>query len=169
MIHFRYSAFAALAGAVTLAACAVQEPSPNVPSYAQPTGTGPYNAPVSRGEVVEPRYTYSTGVVSSIELVRGESSRGISPGGTILGAVVGGVLGNQIGEGRGRTAATVAGAAGGALAGNAIGQRTQTTPDSYRVAIQFDRGGSQTIDVPNPGDLRTGDRVRVEGGQISRY
>lgn len=161
MIPIRRSAALALFGAITLSACAVTEPSPNVPSYTSP--------PVSRGEVVEPRYARNTGIVSSIELIPGETSRGVSPGGTILGAVVGGVLGNQIGEGRGRTAATVAGAAGGALAGNAIGQRTQTTPDTYRIAIRYDGGGTQYIDVPHPGDLRTGDRVRVDGGQISRY
>lgn len=155
---------AAIAAAAALSACAVQEPSPNVPSYA--ARAEPY---AGRGEVVEPRYARNTGVVRSIELIRGERSSGVSPGGTIIGAVVGGVLGNQIGEGRGRTAATVAGAAGGALAGNAIGQRTQTSADTYRVAIQYDGGGNQYIDVPEPGDLRTGDRVRVDGNQISRY
>jgi outer membrane lipoprotein SlyB len=164
MTHFRPLVLACV-GAVALAACAVQEPSPNVPSYASPP-PGPY---ASRGEVVEPRYARNTGVVSSIELIRGQTSSSVSPGGVIVGAVVGGLLGNQIGEGRGRTAATVAGAAGGALAGNAIGQRTQSTSDTYRVAIQFDGGGSQYIDVSDPGDLRTGDRVRVDGNQISRY
>ena len=154
----------ALAAAAALSACAVQEPSPNVPSYA--ARPDPY---ATRGQVVEPRYARNTGVVSSIELIRGERSSSVSPGGAIIGAVVGGVLGNQIGEGRGRTAATVAGAGAGALAGNAIGQRTQSTPDTYRVAIQYDGGGSQYIDVPEPGDLRTGDRVRVDGNQISRY
>jgi outer membrane lipoprotein SlyB len=166
MSKSHYSAAAALAGALTLAACAYQDPSTNVPSYVQPpTGTGPN---VSRGEVVDPRYARNTGIVSSIELIPGERSRGPSPGGAIIGAVVGGVLGNQIGEGRGRTAATVAGAAGGAIAGNAIGSRNQGTPDIYRVAIQYDRGGYQYIDVPNPGDLRAGDRVRVDDGQIQR-
>lgn len=168
MIKTRYSAAAALVGAMLLAACApYEQPSPNVPSYVQPpTGTGPY---VSRGEVVEPRYVRNTGVVTSIELFPGERTRGSSPGGAILGAVVGGVVGNQIGEGRGRTAATVAGAAGGAIAGNEIGRRSGTTPDVYRIGIQYDAGGGQYIDVSNPGDLRTGDRVRVDGGQIMRY
>lgn len=85
MIQSRYRLAVALAGAMTLAACAVSEPSPNVPSYASP--------PVSRGEVVEPRYARNTGVVSAIELIRGETSRSISPGGAIVGAVVGGLLG----------------------------------------------------------------------------
>jgi len=163
MNSIRFTAVA-LAAAAALSACAVQEPSPNVPSYAD--RPEPY---ASRGQVVEPRYARNTGVISSIELIRGQASSGVSPGGAILGAVVGGVIGNQIGEGRGRTAATVAGVAGGALAGNAIGQRTRSSPDGYRIAIQYDGGGSQYIDVPEPGDLRTGDRVRVDGNQISRY
>ena len=142
-----------------LSACATYPySSTNAPSYSQD----------SAGSVRQS--SYNTGSVSSIELVRGGNSSGISPVGTILGAVVGGVIGNQIGEGRGNTVATVAGAAGGALAGNAIGQRTgSSSPDTYRVGIRLDNGSSQTIDVGNPGDLRVGDRVRVDGNQISRY
>jgi len=70
----------------------------------------------------------------------------------------------------GNTAATIGGAAVGGLAGNAIGQRTREGgADTYRVGVRYDNGGSQYIDVPHPGDLRTGDRVRVDGNQISRY
>ena len=143
--------------ALGLGACATSPPSPNVPSYSQ-------------GSVgsVQPAAYNNTGSVSSIEVIRGNSS-GVSPVGTVIGAVVGGVLGNQIGEGRGKTAATVVGAAGGALAGNAIAKRGDSTQDMYRVGIHLDNGVSQTIDVPNPGDLRVGDRVRVDGNQISRY
>lgn len=163
-MHSKYSAALAIASAAALAACAYPEPTPsNVPSYSQP----------GRGSVApeQHRYSANTGVVSSIELIRGqERSSGISPAGTIIGAVVGGLVGHQIGEGRGNTAATIGGAAIGGLAGNAIGQRTREgTADTYRVAIRYDNGGSQYIDVSNPGDLRTGDRVRVDGGQISRY
>lgn len=161
-MHSKYSAALAIVAASALAACAVPESTPtNVPSYSQP----------ARGSVGSgPAYSTNTGVISSIELIRGQASSGISPAGTIIGAVVGGVLGHQIGEGRGNTVATVAGAAGGALAGNAIGQRTREgSADTYRVGIRYDNGGSQSIDVSNPGDLRTGDRVRVDGNQISRY
>jgi len=170
MISFRRLLLPSLAGLAVLAGCAYEQPSPNVPSYVQPpTGTGPNPTPYeTRGQVVDRGYARNTGTVSSIELVRGEN-RGVSPAGTIIGAVVGGVVGNQIGEGRGRTAATVVGAAGGALAGNAIGERAQSTSDVYRVAIQYDGGGSQVIDVTSIGELRTGDRVRVDGNQISRY
>jgi outer membrane lipoprotein SlyB len=115
---------------------------------------------------------YNTGVVSSIELVRAEGPSRVSPVGVIAGAVIGGLLGNQVGAGSGRAAATVAGAAVGGYAGNEVGRRAEagSAPDIYRLAIQFDGGGSQFIDVGNPGDLRVGDRVRVDpNGQISRY
>lgn len=177
MNQFRSKSLVAMAlgSAALLSACAVSEPtSPNVPSYESrapsPVYTTANDAPSypARGQVVAPRYA-NTGVVSSIELTRAQPSAGISPGGAIIGAVVGGVLGNQIGEGRGRTAATVVGAGAGALAGNAVGQRVNNGPDTYRVGISYDNGSSQYIDVPNPGDLRTGDRVRVDGNQISRY
>ena len=166
MIPSRHRVIVAIASAITLGACAYPGPQQNVPVYAPQ----PYGQPnVSRGEVVESRYARNTGVIGAIEMVRGASSPGSSTGGTIIGAVVGGLLGHQVGEGRGNTAATLAGAAGGALAGNAIGQRTQTSADSYRVTVQYDAGGSQLIEVPSIGDLRTGDRVRVDNGQISRY
>ena len=162
---------AAVIAAALLTACATPDPAPqNVPNYQSRGVNRPNDAPAyATGAVVAPR-SENLGVVNSIQLVRGQSASGLSPGGAIIGAVVGGVLGNQIGEGRGRTAATVAGAAGGALAGNAIGQRTRDAgPDTYRIGIQYDGGAMQYIDVPDPGDLRTGDRVRVDGTQISRY
>ena len=158
----RFILAAAAASSLGLAACETQ---PNYPTNAgYPTG--------SVGSS-QPAYANS-GRVSSIELVRGNTSgsSGISPVGTVIGAVVGGLVGHQIGEGRGNTAATVVGAAGGALAGNAIAkhnQETTQTQDMYRVGVRLDNGGSQTIDVPNSGDLRVGDRVRVDGNQISRY
>lgn len=158
----KYSAALAIVAASALAACAVPDQTPtNVPTYSQS----------DRGNVYpRPAYAANTGVVSSIELIRGQTSSGISPAGTIIGAVVGGLVGHQIGEGRGNTAATIGGAAVGGLAGNAIGQRArENTADRYRVGIRYDNGGSQYIDVPNPGDLRIGDRVRVDGNQISRY
>lgn len=168
-MHTKYSAALAIGAAVALAACAYPEPTPNnVPSYSQ----SPAYPQSERGSVAPgPAYAVNTGVVSSIELIRGQAaSGGISPAGTIIGAVVGGLVGHQIGEGRGNTAATIGGAAVGGLAGNAIGQRTrEASADTYRIAVRYDNGGTQYIDAPNPGDLRIGDRVRVDGGQISRY
>ena len=87
----------------------------------------------------------------------------------MLGAVVGGVLGNQVGKGSGRAAATAVGVVGGAVAGNAIeGRDNQDYVQGYRLSIQLDQGGYRVYDVSSPGDLRIGDRVRLNNGQISR-
>lgn len=169
VMRTKYSAALAIAAAAALGACAYPGPDTNVPSYSSQPAYPQQQS--SRGSVAQgPVYAANTGVVNSIELIRGETRSGISPAGTIIGAVVGGLVGHQIGEGRGNTAATIGGAAVGGLAGNAIGQRTREAgADTYRVGVRYDNGGIQYIDVPHPGDLRTGDRVRVDNGQISRY
>ena len=91
-----------------------------------------------------------------------------STAGTLLGAVVGGALGNQIGHGGGRAAATILGAVGGAAVGNRLsgGNTYNTTGPVYRVSVQTDNGQYRTYDVSATGDLRPGDRVRIENGVI---
>ena len=106
------------------------------------------------------------GSVSNIETIA-TSSR-TSGGGAILGAIIGGALGNQVGKGDGRKAATVAGAVGGGLAGNAIEKRNKRDDEFYRVSVRFDNGSSAQYDYNSIEDLRVGDRVRVENGQINR-
>jgi outer membrane lipoprotein SlyB len=92
----------------------------------------------------------------------------------ILGAVVGGVagalLGSTIGGGSGRTAATVLGGVAGAAVGNNIARNQQgvTTQAGYRITMQSDQGAMRTFEVPATGDLRVGDRVRVDNGVIYR-
>lgn len=92
----------------------------------------------------------------------------------ILGAVVGGLagaaLGNQVGGGSGRTAATVLGGVAGAMVGNQIARNQQgaTTQAGYRITMQSDQGVIRTYEVPATGDLRVGDRVRVDNGVIYR-
>jgi outer membrane lipoprotein SlyB len=89
----------------------------------------------------------------------------------VVGALIGGVLGNQIGRGHGRDAATVIGALGGAVAGNQIGQQmgAQQAPSGYRIDVQVSDGSMRSFDVQSPGDLRPGDRVQINGSQLSRY
>ncbi|MCY1526635.1 hypothetical protein D9M68_616730 [compost metagenome] len=56
------------------------------------------------------------------------------------------------------------------MLGNAI-EAQQNGPrayESYRVSVQTDRGGYRAFDVQSPGDLRIGDRVRIDNGHISR-
>jgi outer membrane lipoprotein SlyB len=132
------------------------------------TGRYPYQPPqpVARGPYVE------YGQVANIEVVRSQTSgAGTSGGGAVAGGLIGGVVGNQIGHGGGRAAATALGLVGGALLGNSI-EANNNRPrayESYRVSIQTDNGAYRAFDVPTPGDLRIGDRVRIDNGQISRY
>ncbi len=144
--------------AASLAACA----SPNQQYRGNGYQQGAYQAPARGTEY---------GRVNNIYALQGQGSQQTSGAGAILGAVVGGVLGNQIGKGSGRTAATGVGIVGGALAGNAVEARNGDNRGSgaYRIVIGLDQGGQRDYDVSSPGDLRVGDRVRVDNGQISRY
>jgi outer membrane lipoprotein SlyB len=124
----------------------------------------PNNPPVSATPVYQSAY----GVVESIQLVQqGSSSSGV--GGAIVGGVVGGVVGNQIGGGTGRTLATAAGAVGGALVGSQIERNRQAPANVYQVGIRLDNGALQTMTLDNIGDLRVGNRVRIENNQLYRY
>lgn len=110
------------------------------------------------------------GRVSNIEVFQTQQQAQGSGLGAILGGVAGAVVGRQIGGGTGRDVATVAGAVGGAVAGNAIEKnRNSNVTQAYRVTVQLDNGGARAYDVPTNGDLRIGDRVRVQNGQLFRY
>ena len=87
-----------------------------------------------------------------------------------LGHKHGIVLGNQIGRGGGRAAATVLGGVAGAAVGSQIARNSQgvTTQAGYRITMQTDHGQMRTYEVPATGDLRVGDRVRVDNGVIYR-
>ena len=105
--------------------------------------------------------------LDNIEVLQGRAQT--SGAGAVIGAVVGGVLGNQVGKGSGRAAATGVGILGGAVAGNAIeGRNNGQDVQGYRLSVQLDQGGYRVYDVPSPGDLRIGDRVRLYNGQITR-
>jgi outer membrane lipoprotein SlyB len=151
--------------AAGLAACAPYDPyGPNNYPVSQtpPPGTYPGTYPAQQVGV-------EYGRVTSVSLIRpATSGTTVSPGGTVAGAVVGGALGNQIGSGGGRAAATILGAVGGAVVGNRIagGGNYTTTGPIYRVTVQTDQGLMRTYDVSSTGDLRPGDRVRIENGVI---
>lgn len=90
--------------------------------------------------------------------------------GAVIGGVAGGLLGSTIGGGSGRAAATVLGAVGGAAVGQHIARNNAgaTTQAGYRITMQSDQGVMRTYEVPATGDLRVGDRVRVDNGVIYR-
>lgn len=127
----------------------------------------------SRPVSYSPSYSGAAyGVIDAIEVTR-ESSGGIGGSGigagAVIGGVVGGVLGHQVGEGTGKDVATVAGVVGGAMAGHQIEKSNRQQQDAYRIRVRLDRGGYQSVTLQSIGDLRVGDRVRVENDRVSRY
>ena len=40
--------------------------------------------------------------------------------------------------------------------------------DEYRIAVRLDRGGTRTVVLGGLGDVRVGDRVRIENGRVFR-
>ncbi len=156
------SVAASIAALGTLTACVA--PQPIYETSRQPYETRQYMAP--QGPYAE------YGRIANIEVIRSET-RGAAPsgGGAVAGGLVGGVVGNQFGSGGGRAAMTALGLVGGALLGNNIESNANAPRayESYRISVQTENGGYRAFDVPTPGDLRTGDRVRIENGQISRF
>jgi outer membrane lipoprotein SlyB len=155
--------------AVALAALTACVAAP--PQYYQTT-TYPYQPAYQAAPYPASSPYVSYGRVVQIEVVQSQSSGAAPSGaGAVIGAVAGGLLGNQIGHGGGRALATIAGTFGGAVLGNTI-ESNNSAPrlyQSYRVSVQMDDGNYRAFDVPSPGDLREGDRVRIDAnGQISR-
>ena len=163
-ISTRFISIGASALAIaTLTACVAPAPVYQTTRY-------PYQAPPQAVQYQEAAYV-EYGHVANIEVLRSETGgTGTTGGGAVAGGVVGGVVGNQFGHGSGRAAATALGIVGGALLGNTIeAQRSGPRAyESYRISVQTDRGGYRAFDVQHPGDLRIGDRVRIDNGQISR-
>ena len=110
--------------------------------------------------------TYRQGVVDRIEVVRKGDTNNIA--GTIIGGIAGGLIGHQIGGGSGQTASTIVGGVGGAVAGNEVQKRTRGANETFRVTVRYNNGATETIRQDDIADLRTGDRVRVDGGRIYR-
>ncbi|HEY0200723.1 MAG TPA: glycine zipper 2TM domain-containing protein, partial [Burkholderiaceae bacterium] len=109
------------------------------------------------------------GTVANIEPMQSTTATPPSGLGTVIGGVAGGVVGNQVGGGSGRALVTLAGVVAGAIVGNNLeAQNGSQVRQTWRISIRIDNGPYRAFDVASPGDLRVGDRVRVEGGQISR-
>ena len=158
----------AITVSVLLAACSAPDPygMNNYPA-SQPaaTTTYPYGTYPS-----QPVASVEYGRVTNVSMVT--AGTGPAPGrgaaGGVIGAIVGGVLGNQIGSGGGRAAATVLGATAGAVVGSNVARASSYNAayPVYRVTVQTDQGYVRNYDVNTTGDLRLGDRVRIENGVI---
>ncbi len=128
------------------------------------------NPPATTVSTSTPSLVY--GRVSSIEYVPPgtPTARNSNIIGAVVGGVAGAALGHTIGGGSGRDVATVLGGVAGAAVGSQVGRNasgTTTTP-SYRVTVQSDQGGAYTYEVGAAGELKVGDRVRVENNVIYR-
>jgi outer membrane lipoprotein SlyB len=147
------SAACAVVVASALAGCATQDPYYGAQNISPTQQTG-----------------VEYGRITNVALVSQGRSPNNNAAGAALGGVAGGLLGNQIGHGSGRAVATLLGALGGAVVGNNIagGNRAyaNTAGPVYRVSVQTDSGQLRTYDVSATGDLRPGDRVRIENGVI---
>jgi outer membrane lipoprotein SlyB len=148
--------------AALLAGCAAPYPY-------QPNGY-PASVPATTNGT-QPAGAVEFGRITNIALIsNGAAVAGPNPAGTIIGGVAGGLLGNQIGQGGGQAAATMLGAFGGAIAGSYLGGGNQVyntgTGPVYRVWVQTDSGVMRAFDVGSMGNLRPGDRVRIENGLI---
>ena len=152
--------------AAMLAACSSYGPTASTyPSY-------PYSTTTSYPVATAPVAGTEFGRIVNVEYlpVGTTAPAGNHVLGAVVGGVVGGLLGNQIGSGGGRAAATVLGGVAGAAVGNQIARNHQgvTTQAGYRITMQTDQGLMRTYEVPATGDLRVGDRVRVDNGVIYR-
>jgi outer membrane lipoprotein SlyB len=160
---FRFASVASSVALVAgLAACAGQ------PVNSTPVATYPAGAVYPAG-MPAPVGAIEYGRVANVEVIRTQEPAPSGAGGAIIGGIAGAVLGHQIGGGSGRDLATIAGGVGGAIAGNAIQKNANTqVHDVYRVSVQVDNGAYRAYDLAGPVDLRSGDRVRIENGQLYR-
>ena len=141
------------AAGLGLAACTTPH-DPYRTTY--PEGTTYPNPPVQQVA----RYGY----VESIETVTPEERPGV---GAVGGAVAGGVLGNQVGSGSGRAAATIGGAVIGGVVGHQVEKRVRGAQGvEYHFRVRMDDGSYQTFRKETHDNIRVGDRVRVEAGNL---
>jgi outer membrane lipoprotein SlyB len=119
------------------------------------------------------RYGYSQpagveyGRVHHIQALSGYQAN--TGGGALLGGLIGAVVGRQFGNSsHGKATGTFAGAVGGVLIGNEIERQQRGGRDGLVIAVALDGGGLREFAVPSAGDLRVGDRVRIEGNRLMR-
>jgi outer membrane lipoprotein SlyB len=146
--------------ATTMVGCTTNRTvSLNVP----PTPVASYPAAVAPASL-------EYGRITNIEYFPGGTAASrINVPGALVGAVAGAVIGNQVGRAvGGRDTATVLGGAAGAAVGSQAGTPPGMVDPPYRITVQTDGGAYRSYDVPATGDLRVGDRVRIENSVIYR-
>ena len=155
-----------------LAACGTPQrdnrgPTVSSPSNSYPSGNYP-SAPYSTPSTRAPNFV-EFGRVTGVEAIRTQEPGRGTGAGAVIGGVAGGVIGNQVGKGSGRDLARIAGVVGGAIAGNAIEKNARTeTRETYQISVQVENGSYRTYEVPATGELRVGDRVRIQNNELTR-
>jgi hypothetical protein len=157
MNHIRMSLATALAATMAVACGSAYPSTPmavrqvayyDSSSWYYDARTGYYHSPAARYYEAAPRYVPAIppsahpGVVDRIEIVR----RG--DGSNIVGTVIGEVVG-----------------------GAAVGAEFQRRPrddEAFRVSVRLNGGAYRTMDVTGIVDLRTGDRVWLDGNTLFR-
>lgn len=151
--------------AATLSACTINRTVAHVPVPAPALAVPATVVPAA--PAVAPVASLEFGRITNIEYFpSGTAASRINIPGAIVGGVAGAAIGSQLGGGR--DPATVLGGAAGAAIGSQVGSAAAAVNTPYRVTIQTDAGFFRTYDVPGTGDLKVGDRVRVENGVIYR-
>ena len=149
-----------LVGVLALSACM------STPPPATPYPQDPYQSSEAPGGIYS-GYGRVESIDSAPQDYQGVGGTGIGLG-SVAGAVIGGVAGHQVGSGSGNTAATIAGAAGGAYIGPQL-EKGKQAENAYRISVRMENGDYQTLIQPSIGDLRVGDRVRIDNGVLQRY
>jgi outer membrane lipoprotein SlyB len=105
------------------------------------------------------------GTVTSVRMIEKDGNGGAA--GVVAGGLAGGLLGNQVGHGNGRALATVAGAVGGAYAGKTIEGKMNKVKE-WHVGVHYENGKNGTVVLGHDPQLRNGDHVRRQNGNLNR-
>lgn len=134
-------------------------------SYPDYRGSTPVNAsaPIVVAQASERVVCQSCGVVEAVREVPVEAKG--SGGGAVAGGIIGGILGNQVSKGATRDFATVLGAIGGAYAGNHI-EKSVKEAKRYDTIVRFEDGSTRTFSSTTPSAWHSGDRVRLQNGEL---
>lgn len=109
-----------------------------------------------------------SGQVVAVDRIR--LTRPTTGAGGLIGGVAGAVVGNQFGRGNGRAGMTVIGGVAGALVGNQVEQsQNGGGPEVYRITVRLTDGNVRAFDYEDVGNIRVGDRVRIEDNRIFMY
>ncbi len=124
---------------------------------------GPAPIQVTQAPAVKPVCTNCGVVEAIIETEKAGEGSGVGIAGGALG---GAVIGKQFGNGRGQDALAILGAIGGAIAGHQVEKKVRATK-SYEVRVRMEDGSVRSVNQASAPTWRNGDRVRLDGGNIS--